>query len=166
MNRRSAVEYEQFLYELVENLRSRHVVDQANCGQKNRLLGCSGVLHQIDVSFIDRDGPEPKLVLLECKSFRSGKAVSLGQMKVLKATLDDLQGCPQHPSLIEAHMISSVPVQAGAQKYARHYQIRSQVVSDGPNWVFSYGQMHQLGRALEAQAATISGQAIHRSRTS
>lgn len=159
MSRRSPSEYEKFLAELVNNLKARHAVECVGWGQKNRLRGRSGVRHQVDVSFIDKDGPEPKLVLIECKSFRSGKAVNLGQVKVLKATLDDLKGDPSHPSIVVAHMISSVPLQSGAHAYASHYDILSQLVSDGPSWVFRYGQMLQLGLEIQAEAATIHGKA-------
>ncbi len=163
MSRRSPTDYEKFLAELVTNLKVRHSVNSVGCGQKNKLRGVSGVQHQVDVSFIDHDHPGPKLVLVECKSFRSGKAVNLGQVKILKATLDDLKGSPDYPAMIVAHMISSVPLQAGARDYASHYGILSQLVSDGPNWVFRYGQMLQLGLGIRAESATVQGEAtIHR----
>lgn len=159
MSRRSPTEYEKFLAELVSNLKARHAVECVGWGQKNRLRGRSGIWHQVDVSFIDKDEAEPKLVLIECKSFRSGKAVNLGQVKVLKATLDDLKGAPHYPSVVVAHMISSVPLQAGAHAYASHYEIMSQLVSDSPNWVFRYGKMLQLGLEIQAEKATLHGQA-------
>lgn len=164
MSRRSPTDYEKFLAELVTNLKERHSVKNVGWGQKNKLLGASGVQHQVDVSFMDYDHPEPKLVLVECKSFRSGKAVNLGQIKILKATLDDLKGCPNnYPAKIVAHMISSVPLQAGARTFANHYEILSQLVSDGSNWVFRYGQMVQLGIEIRAESATVQGEAtIHR----
>lgn len=159
MSRRTPTDYEKFISMVVENLKPRYAVDSVSWGSKNRLQGRSGVFHQIDVSFIDRSFGEPKLVLFECKSLRSGKRVNLGQIKTLKSTIDDLTGCPQYPHSISAHMISSAPLQSGALAYSKFYGIGSQLVSDGLNWTFRYERMLQVGLDLQGAGAKILGTA-------
>lgn len=159
MERRSPSSYEEFIAELITNLAAIRSVTNIGSGAKNRLTGSSGVRHQVDVSFTLADAEPPQLVVVECKSLRTGAAVNLGQVKVLKATIDDLASLGTHPARIVGVLVSSAPLQAGAAKFARHYGLQSHVVSDGPNWVFKWESMLQTGLALQASAATISGQA-------
>jgi hypothetical protein len=163
MNRLGPSAYEEFIAQLVANLRVRHDIGDIKSGAKNRQVGASGVKHQIDVSFRETIIGQEKLVLIECKSLKTGRAVNLGHVKILKATADDMLGISQSSPPVELHLISSVPLQAGAARYAKHYLIQTHVVGDQGNWSFKYGSVAQFGLALQASAAVVAGTAsIHR----
>ena len=164
MNVRSAPEYESFTASLAANLRATRRVDVVASGKTNKLKGKSGVLHQVDVSFIDSTAGSPMLVVVECKNLQSKAAgVPLAYVKVLKATLDDLNGHPDHPPTLKGMIISTVRLQRSAAIFAKFYGIEYQVLSAGDNWSFKYGNALQVGLALQAGAATIAGvAAVHR----
>lgn len=116
MARRTPSEYENFIASLAEKLNDVYQVGSVGSGPRNRLRGKSSVNHQIDVSFIDRSSSTPELVVIECKNLRTGKAVQLGDVKILKATIDDIAGHPGHPSVIRGILVSTTPKGRGQQR--------------------------------------------------
>lgn len=160
MERLSPSAYEEFIADLIGNLRLRHDITDIKYGPNNRLIGASGVKHQIDVSFIEHMPDAATLVLVECKSLRAGRAINLGHVKILKATADDLESINgATPESVAAHIVSSVPLQSGAARYAQHYRIGAHLVGDQGNWTFKYGSVGQFGLALQSSSAVVTGTA-------
>jgi hypothetical protein len=108
------------------------------------------VAHQLDVSFVDDELSPNALVVIECK--RLTKRIVLRDVKVLKATLDDLIGAPGNPSVGKGVLVSTKGAQRGATDYARYYGLDVQLVSDGPPYTFSYEDL-----ALVASSAAAVG---------
>jgi hypothetical protein len=160
MDRHSPSTYEKFIADLIGNLRCRHDITDIKYGSKNRLIGASGVMHQIDVSFTEHIESATTLVLVECKSLRTGRAINLGHVKILKATADDLSLINRAKlASVKSHIVSSVPLQSGAARYAQHYGIDSHLVGDQGNWAFKYGSVAQFGLALQGSGSVVTGTA-------
>lgn len=164
MDRLTPSAYEKFISDLISNLRLRHDIRDIGDGLRNRLIGASGVRHQIDVSFTEHIESATTLVLVECKSLRTGRAINLGHVKILKATADDLRLTNRTKlASIKAHIVSTVPLQTGAARYAQHYDIDAHIVGDQGNWAFKYGSVEQFGLALQGPGSVVTGTAsVHR----
>ena len=88
------------------------------------------------ISFIDQNGTEPELVIIECK--RLNRPVSLDLVKVVKATTDDLRFNNELPALVKPFILTTVGFQRGAKLFADYYDINTQIVNHGSNFSFQY----------------------------
>jgi hypothetical protein len=129
-------EYEVFVAGLVADLLKKRSISKLGSGATNRLKGISGVCHQIDVSFIDNHRSPSALVIIECK--RLTERIALADVKVLKATLDDLVGHGGHPGVGRGLLVSTQEPQSGAKDYAAYYGIDVQKTTQGASYRFSY----------------------------
>ena len=130
-------DYEKFIASFIESMRQRDSsVSSLGWGTTNKLLGVSGQPHQVDISFIDQNGTEPELVIIECK--RLNKRVSLDLVKVVKATTDDLRFNNELPALVKPFILTTVGFQSGAKLFADYYDINTQIVNHGSNFSFQY----------------------------
>lgn len=138
-------EYELFIRNLITNIqKNHHNIKCLGSGSKNTIEGHCGQKHQIDVSFIDHSCPNPTLILIECKQ-RSRFRIPLADVKVMKATLDDILARPDTPEHISAIIITTKGAQKGAQKFAKFYGIEIQTVPYGREYTFSYQNIIQAG---------------------
>jgi hypothetical protein len=88
--------------ENVENIEVRH---------DEKIVGKSGVAHQIDVLWrFQRAGIE-HLVVVECKKYSSN--VELGDVRNFKSVVDDISGA-------QGVMVTTVGFQSGARDFAKH----------------------------------------------
>ncbi len=141
--------YERFIDSVVKELKPHYAIDEICGGERNRIAGISA-RHQVDVSFVDRDTSPPTLVLIECKSFKqtSSRAVTLGQVKVLRATIEDIAAHPRsNPGRVAGIFVSTRGAQRGAMSFARYHNIDFQRVSARAPWSFKYRDVHQIGPA-------------------
>lgn len=116
------------------------------------MTGLSGVTHQVDVSFVDTELSPNALVVIECK--RLTKRIVLSDVKVLKATLDDLIGASGNPRVGKGILVSTKTAQRGAKKYAAHYGLDLQLVSDGPSYTFSYQGLSLVASSADFVASS------------
>lgn len=148
----TSAEYESFVTGLVADLLRKRSISDPKCGLKNRLKGISGVSHQIDVSFIDSHRSPPTLVIIECKRLKD--RIKLADVKVLKATLDDLVGQIGHPSVGKAMLVSTQQAQKGAKDYAAYYGIDVQQTTEGPSYQFSYDGLSLLASSASSTSSS------------
>jgi len=153
---RASDDYERFIATLLRNLKeTNRRITELGYGGNNTIQGASGQSHQVDVSFIDHDFPNPTLVLIECK--RLNKKIDLQHVKVLKATLDDILAAEDTPSDANAMLVTTVGARSGPERYADYYGIRIEQVSHGPDYTFRYEDVVQAGvtnRLKFSQTAT------------
>jgi len=150
---KSSDEYERFIADLIANIKGTHrKITKLGYGRKNTIEGICGQAHQIDVSFIDNDFPNPTLVLIECKRF-TNHPINLEDVKVLKATLDDILPDPKTPSDAKAIVVTTERAREGAQRFAEYYGIEIEQVSHGPNYAFRYENVVQAGVMMRAKAS-------------
>ena len=133
--------YEAFVASLAEVLLRNRDVSQVRSGLRNFITGGSEVNHQVDVSFLDRATEPYTLVLIECKYIQ--EPIKLAYVKVLKATVDDIS-IQQAGVTIKGILVSLLGAQRGASKYAAHYGIDLQVVSDGSFYRFKYADLELI----------------------
>lgn len=154
-------QYEEFIAALIEHIKEVHRdIRDIGCGRGNKIQGACGVRHQIDVSFVDRDFAQPTLVLIECK--RQGKPIDLAQVKVLKATLDDILLSANTPNSVKAIMVATSGARSGAQTFADRYGIRIEHTPHGPNFTFKYEHWIQAGISLTATATLDAAPIVRR----
>lgn len=137
--------YEKFIADLIDNIQgtNRNITD-LGYGRQNTIEGVCGQPHQIDVSFVDNDFPNPTLVLIECKRF-TDDPIDLEHVKVLKATLDDILANPKTPNDANAIIATTVGARSGAQRFADYYGIQIEQVAHGPRYEFQYENVIQVG---------------------
>lgn len=136
-------DYERFVALLVEGVKQAgRKIENLGYGRINRIVGRSGQRHQIDVSFIDHSFADPTLVLIECKR---GSPVKLSDVKVIKATLDDILCHPANLNKGLAIIVATDHFQSGAQRFADSYGIRTQVTPHGLSFRFHYENIVQIG---------------------
>lgn len=141
---RASDKYEEFVADLTRLLIRDRRASEVSSGRRNRLRGAAGVLHQIDVSFLDEVTDPPKVVLIECKCLK--KTVTLAHAKVLKATVDDIATGPALGRSVHGLIVSLKRLQPAAIGYARYYGIQAQCVADGPEYDFSYDELRLVAR--------------------
>ncbi len=141
-------EYEAFIAQLVASIPSQARLSNIGSGQGNKRQGLSGVLHQLDVSFIDEAASLRKLVVIECKylSYR----IKLEHLKVLHATLNDLCQNPDLPDVCEGILVTRLPPQKGAAQYARFYGLEIQRIGSFEAYRFRYGNHAVVGIVASA----------------
>jgi len=137
--------YEEFIADLIANIEAadRRITDLGH-GRQNTIEGVCGQPHQIDVSFVDHDFPNPTLVLIECKRL-TDDPIDLEHVKVLKATLDDVLASPGAPDHANAIIATTVGARSGAQRFADYYGIQIERVAHGPSYGFRYENVTQVG---------------------
>jgi len=146
-------EYELFIKNLITDIQKNHrKIESLGYGRTNMIEGLCGQTHQIDVSFIDHDCPNPTLVLIECKE-RKRRSIELADVKVLKATLDDILASPRTPDCISAIIVTTIGEQKGARKFAEFYGIEIQIVPHGNEYTFSYQNIIQAGVMISAMTS-------------
>jgi len=143
-------DYERFVALLVEGVKQAgRKIGDLGYGRMNRIVGRSGQRHQIDVSFIDHSFADPTLVLIECK--RVSNPVELSDVKVIKATLDDILCHPGNLNKGLAIIVATYHFRSGAQRFADFYGIRTQVTLHGlsfslrrhsPTWSTGFRPYH------------------------
>ena len=137
-------DYERFVALLVEGVKQAgRKIENLGCVRTNRIVGRSGQRHQIDVSFIDHSFADPTLVLIECK--RVSNPVELSDVKVIKATLDDILCHPGNLNKGLAIIVATDRFRPGAQRFANFYGIRTQVTPHGLSFRFHYENIVQIG---------------------
>ncbi len=154
-------EYEAFVAGLVADLLRKRSISDLGSGATNRLKGISGVSHQIDVSFIDSHRSPPTLVIIECKRLKD--RIELADVKVLKATLDDLVGHGGHPSVGKGMLVSTQKAQKGAKDYAAYYGIDVQQTTESPSYQFSYDGLSlvaSFASSTSSSSAVFGGAAL------
>ena len=149
--------YESHVSRIVEHVQGcRPAIRDLGYGRQNKLSGKSGVLHQVDVSFVDPTFSNETLVLIECKNRKN--PISLAHVKVLKATLDDVLAADWSPSAGVGILTSTTRLQTGAATYAEYHGIVHQQVNLGPQYAFRYDTIHTIAAALQAGEAKVAGQ--------
>ena len=132
----SGAEYEQFLADIIQTIiSSGRSIDDLKSGATNKVRGASGQDHQVEVSFVNRGNKEAVRVLIECK--RCQKPVGLSQVKIVKATRDDIsqnQSCLPTRGII----VSLSRFTAGAKLFAKYYNITLEKLSDQRPYRFNY----------------------------
>lgn len=132
----ASARYEEFVAGLARTLLCNRDASDVRCGLRNRLVGSSGVRHQLDVSFVDRSSSPHTLVVVECKYIR--QPIKLAHVKVLKATINDLA---RTNVAVKGILVSLRGAQRGAIDYAKHYDIGLQLLSDGSFYRFKYADL-------------------------
>lgn len=153
--------YEGFVADLAKTINSHRDISDVGFGLRNHSVGSSGVRHQIDVSFVDRSSSPHTLVVIECKYLN--RPVKLAYVKVLKATIDDLAQFGSADIAIKGILVSLHGAQQGAIKYAAHYNIDLQLVSDGSFYRFKYADLELVasyGTATSGSHVTGHGVAL------
>ena len=142
-------DYEEFIADLIGHIQNgnRNITD-LGYGRNNTIEGICGQPHQIDVSFVDHDYPNPTLVLIECKRY-GNKPIDLEHVKVLKATMDDILAHPETPNCVNAIVTTTFGARSGAQRFADYYGILIEQVSHGPNYDFQYENVIQIGTMVK-----------------
>lgn len=143
-------EFEEFVAGLACTILGPPISLSVGSGLRNRLVGASGVRHQIDVSFIDPRTTPPTLVLVECKHLND--AIKLAHVKIVKATVDDIQTERGLQAHVTGMLVSRIPAQKGAQQYAKHYAIDLQHIANQHEYDFAYDRWRVIARA----AASVS----------
>src|SRR5262245_53554265 len=95
-----SAEDEAFVAGLVADLLRNRSGTDLGYGATDRLKAIPGGSQQIDVYFIANHPSPPTLVIIECKRLKD--RIELSDVKVLKATLDDLMGQGRYPSVGKA----------------------------------------------------------------
>ena len=137
----ASAKYEKFVAGLAEALLHNRDVSQVESGLRNHVAGRSRVKHQVDVSVLDGTTVPHTLVLIECKYIQ--QPIKLAYVKVLKATVDDI-AAQQTGVTVRGVLVSLLGAQRGASKYAVHYGIDLQVVSDGSFYRFKYADLELI----------------------
>ena len=145
--------YEEFISQLLEGVKT-HGRDIRNIkwGKINKILGESGCLHQIDISFIDYSFEEPTLVLIECKNTPS-KSVEQVQVAAFKAIIDDILNNSSSPKKIMGVFAYAEKARSGAIKFAEHYDIKMEKTGMKPNFTFKYQNLTQVGILIKGSAS-------------
>lgn len=96
-------------------------------GPRNRLLGASGHLHQIDVSV-----ETPSVIsLFECKCH--SRPVGISHVSVLAIRKQDIQGIHSGKDVL-ATIVSMGRVTTGALKIAKHFGVRIDTVASAEDY--------------------------------
>ncbi|MBA2590854.1 MAG: hypothetical protein H0U97_00790 [Gammaproteobacteria bacterium] len=154
--------YEELVAELARTLLRNRDASDVRGGSRNRRVGISGVRHQLDVSFVDRNTSPHTLVVVECKHLRY--SIKLWHVKVLKSTIDDLAQRLGADSSVKGIIVSICGAQSGAITYAKYHNIDLQLVLDGPSFRFKYADLElkaESGTAFGAGYAVAVGVALH-----
>lgn len=135
-----AAEYEQLVSEIAKGIcmsvPELHGLVPGS-GRKNRILGASGYLHQIDVSLREMG----HIFLIECKRWK--KTIGVAEVLVLAGRASDIQACSPE-CLVTAIMVSVSGASRGAQKLARHFAIESEIATSPSEFGLRIGRfVHQ-----------------------
>lgn len=144
--------YEKFTSALCSELNniSKEIFKVAS-GRKNKIVGKSKVSHQIDVSFEDMRYQKPKLVLVECKFFRSKKSnnkVNITVVRNLKATMDDIALLNTDKEIISM-VVCTKGYTEPAREFAEFYKIAIVEISDPKVFVFQYDNLIQVRQKVK-----------------
>ena len=155
----TAAEYEAFIASLVTKITKQLSTAKLGHGPRNKLTGISGAKHQLDVSFIDQTDSLPTLIIYECKHLKD--PIGLSDVKILKATMDDLINAPGLPTRVKAIFVSTKGLRGrGTAKYAKYYGIEAIRISNSSNYSFPY-------KGHKVAGATASGsEGVYSSSTS
>jgi len=148
--------------ELVQGLASRIAVsrqikleEQPRYGRSNKILGATGVKHQIDVSakYISRDGTH-RLKLIECK-LRAKDKIGLGALLSFHARILDIQNRLRKNAKVEGNFVTTAGYTSGARKYAEFYGIATNSMqTDGEAWSISFADDVVIGLRSVSLKAT------------
>ena len=132
--------YESLVAEIIEDIKKSKDIQELGHGRSNRLEGASGQSHQVDVSFIDNSYQSPKLVLIECKLYRS-KSVDVSVPKILVYNGKDLIKNPKYPNKYKLIIVTNTSLQVGANRLMEYEDITYQKLNDEPPYGFSYEEI-------------------------
>jgi len=131
-------EYEKFIAGLVRDISATHRdIEFLGYGTKCRLKGVLGQNNQIDVAFIDRTFPTPKLVLIECKLNNPKYHVGPEVVKILYFNGLDLHRYKDTDSSLLIICSTSI-LSTGAQRLTEALKIKHEHVSNTADFTFRY----------------------------
>lgn len=120
--------YEQVVHELLVNFAAGLEKEGAKIleegyGPKNKLLGHSGIMHQIDVhiEYLSKDGTH-RLKLVECKHLSQNK-IDLATALTFYARITDIQREKGDQIIVDGNLFTTVGYTSPARKFANAYKI-------------------------------------------
>ena len=113
-NHETPTEYELAVKAVYEAILNQGNAENSEVKHNQKLVGKSGVAHQIDVLWRFRQAGVEHLVLIECKNY--GGTVELGDVREFHSVVDDITGA-------RGVMVTRVGFQSGAVDYAKYHGI-------------------------------------------
>ena len=110
----TSTEYELLVKSIYEAILNQGNAENIEVKHNQKLVGKSGVAHQIDVLWRFRQAGIEHLVLIECKNY--GHTVELGDVRNLHSVVEDIAGA-------RGVMVTRVGFQSGATEFAKHHGI-------------------------------------------
>jgi len=116
---KNSIEYEKLTQSIYQAILSNEGFEQIKVEHNGKLVGRSGVEHQIDVYWKFKLANVEQSVLIECKNYSS--ALTLEKVRNFHAVINDIGNC-------KGIMVTKVGYQDGAKKYADFYGIDLKVL--------------------------------------
>ena len=113
-NHGGATKYELLVKGVYEAILNQGSAENIEVKHNQKVVGKSGVAHQIDVLWRFRQAGIGHLVLIECKNY--GDTVELADVRSFLSVVEDIRGA-------RGVMVTRVGFQSGAADFAKHHGI-------------------------------------------
>jgi hypothetical protein len=110
----TSTDYELLAKSVYENVLKQEGVENVEVRHNAKVVGKSGVAHQIDVLWRFRRAGVEHLVIIECKKYSS--SVELSHVQSFRSVVEDINGA-------QGVMVTTVGFQSGARDFAAHHGI-------------------------------------------
>jgi hypothetical protein len=113
-NHKNAKEYELLAHAVYQQILKQEGLETIEVKHNEKVVGKSGVAHQIDVLWLFRHAGVEHVVAVECKNYSS--SVELGDVRSFHSVIEDL-------GIARGVMVTCVGFQSGAREFAKHHRI-------------------------------------------